>query len=690
MTRSAPQHLKATRNRLATETSPYLLQHATNPVDWYPWGAEAMAHARAEDKPILLSVGYAACHWCHVMAHESFESEETAKLMNEHFINIKVDREERPDLDGIYMQAVQAMSGHGGWPMTMFLLPDGTPFYGGTYFPPEDRHGLPSFRRVLASVASAFRDKRDAISQTAAHITDALRAAGHAEGDSAPLDKGSLELAYRGLAQSYDVNNSGFGTAPKFPPTMALDFLLRHWRRTGEQYALEMAHETFRAMVRGGIYDQIGGGMARYSVDAQWLVPHFEKMLYDNALLIRFGVNLWQATKDDEVRVATARAIDWVKREMTSAEGGFYSSLDADSEGHEGLFYVWTEEELDSLLGEDALLVKSYYGVSAAGNFEGKNVLHVGDAPAVTASRIGLSIADMNARLERARTILYDTRGRRVHPGLDDKILAGWNGLMLRAVALAARVFDRPDWRDLAIANAGFLRDRMTHAGRVMRSYKNGSTRIPGFLEDHSAVALGFIAVYELTFDESWLALARTIADAMIAAFWNESDRKIYDTAADAEKLIVRPRDITDNAIPSGSSLAADLLLHLGDLYDVPSYRDIADAIIGAAAPMILRHPAAFGHLLGVLDMELYGATEIALLGEVGGTSFDALRHAVAHAYVPALVMAGAYNGSDSAVALTRGRDAIDGNATAYLCRGYVCDAPVTGAEELIAQLEKL
>ncbi|MDQ6717811.1 MAG: thioredoxin domain-containing protein, partial [Gemmatimonadota bacterium] len=431
------------RNRLAGETSPYLLQHAANPVDWYPWGPEALDRARAEDKPILLSIGYAACHWCHVMAHESFESEETAALMNEHFVNIKVDREERPDIDSIYMQAVQAMSGHGGWPMTMFLLPDGAPFYGGTYFPPEDRHGLPSFRRLLVSVADAYRDKRENVSQTAAQIATALRSAAATEPGAAAPDKRTLELAYRGLARSYDVEHSGFGTAPKFPPTMALDFLLRHWRRTGEKYALEMTIESFRAMVRGGIYDQIGGGMARYSVDAAWLVPHFEKMLYDNALLIRLGSNLWQATKDDEVRIATARSIEWVKREMTSPESGFYSSLDADSEGHEGLFYLWTESELDTLLGDDAALVKSFYGVSPAGNFEGKNILFVGDAPGVTASRSGIGIDEMHSRLECAQSVLYEARAKRVWPGLDDKILAGWNGLMLRGVASAARVFDR-------------------------------------------------------------------------------------------------------------------------------------------------------------------------------------------------------------------------------------------------------
>ncbi len=656
-------------------------------MDWYPWGAEALERARAEDKPILLSIGYAACHWCHVMAHESFESEPTAALMNERFVNIKVDREERPDIDSIYMQALQSMSGHGGWPMTMFLLPDGAPFYGGTYFPPEDKHGLPAFRKLLASVADAYRDKRENISETAAQITTALRSAAITGPGSAAPDKRTLELAYRGLARSYDVQHSGFGTAPKFPPTMALDFLLRHWRRTGENYALEMTHDTFRAMVRGGVYDQIGGGMARYSVDAAWLVPHFEKMLYDNALLVRLGANLWQATKDNEVSLATARSIEWVKREMTSPEGGFYSSLDADSEGHEGLFYLWTEAELDALLGDDAQLVKSFYGVTAAGNFEGKSILFVGDAPAVTASRTGIGIEEMHSRLERAQRILYEARAKRVWPGLDDKILAGWNGLMLRAIALAARVFDRSDWRDFALANASLLRDRMLRDGRVMRIYKNGEARIPGFLEDHASVALGFIAVYEMTFDEQWLRIARRIADATIAAFWDADAKMIYDTASDAERLIVRPRDITDNAMPSGSSLAAEMFFHLADLYDLAPYRDIATSIVASAAALLAQYPAAFGHLLGVIDSQVYGATEVALAGSPDSKSFSVLQRVIASTYVPSLVMAASADAGTSDIALMRDRTATGETATAYVCRNYACSAPVTTAADLIAQL---
>ncbi|HEX9382451.1 MAG TPA: thioredoxin domain-containing protein, partial [Gemmatimonadaceae bacterium] len=484
-------------NRLANETSPYLLQHADNPVDWYPWGPEALERARREDKPILLSIGYAACHWCHVMAHESFEDDETARLMNDTFVNIKVDREERPDIDGIYMQAVQAMTGQGGWPMTMFLLPDGSPFYGGTYFPPDDRHGLPSFRKVLRSVSDAYADKREGVAQSADQLRQIYESNLAQTRRSGRLTREMLEGVYRSLEQRYDAKNGGFGTAPKFPATMVLDFLLRHWKRTGTSEALEIVGNSFRKMARGGIYDQIGGGFARYSVDASWLVPHFEKMLYDNALLTRLGAHLWQATKDEEIRRVTIETVEWVDREMTSPEGGFYSSLDADSEGHEGKFYVWSEDELDSLLGADSPAFKTYYGVTRGGNFEGNNILFVpADRADAAATHAGVDEETLDAIIARARRILYDARARRVWPARDEKILASWNGLMLRGIATAARAFDRSDFAKLALRNAEFLAREMVRKGRVMRSHKEGMTRISGFLEDHAAVALGFLAVY--------------------------------------------------------------------------------------------------------------------------------------------------------------------------------------------------
>jgi uncharacterized protein len=675
-------------NRLAAETSPYLLQHSENPVDWYPWGPEALEKSKREDKPILLSIGYAACHWCHVMAHESFEDEDTARIMNEKFVNIKVDREERPDIDGIYMQAVQAMSGHGGWPMTMFLLPDGSPFYGGTYFPPEDRHGLPSFRRILASVSEAYEQRRSGVVESAEGFKQIYETNRLGARTGGPLSPQLLEIAHASLAQRYDDCNGGFGGAPKFPATMTLDFLLRYWKRTGTADALEMVSNSFRRMARGGIYDQIGGGFARYAVDATWLVPHFEKMLYDNALLARLGANLFQATKDFEVQRVTIETVEWVAREMTADDGGFYSSFDADSEGHEGKFYVWTEQELDSLLGADARVFKSYYGVTPDGNFEGKNILFVGsDRPAAAAhARVDEEMLD--AVIARGKRVLYEARGRRVWPGRDEKILAAWNGLMLRGIATAARVFDRQDFRAMSVRNAEFLAREMVRDGRVMRSHKEGVTRITGFLEDHAAVALGFIAVYELTFDERWVSRARAIGDAMIKWFWDDGVGAFFDTASDAEQLITRPRDVTDNATPSGTSLATELLLYLAELGQDAEYRRRATFTLEALAEPMARYPTAFGHLLGCADMEINGAIEVALIGNINDAGFKALERAVAEQYVPSLVLAGGASTSDSTVKLLSDRPLIDGEQTAYVCRGYTCDRPVTAPDELSAQLE--
>ncbi|HEY3112868.1 MAG TPA: thioredoxin domain-containing protein [Gemmatimonadaceae bacterium] len=675
-------------NRLAGETSPYLLQHAENPVDWYPWGAEALERAKQEDKPILLSIGYAACHWCHVMAHESFEDDETARLMNDRFVNIKVDREERPDIDGIYMQAVQAMTGHGGWPMTMFLLPNGSPFYGGTYFPPDDRHGIPSFRKVLQAVSDAYAERRDGVAQSAEQLRQIYESNLPQSRSGGRLTREMLDTVYRSLAQGYDAKNGGFGGAPKFPATMVLDFLLRYWKRSDAYDALEMVAASFRKMARGGIYDQIGGGFARYSVDESWLVPHFEKMLYDNALLTRLGAHLWQATRDDEIRRVTIETVEWIGREMTAPEGGFYSSLDADSEGHEGKFYVWSEDELDSLLGADSRAFKMYYGVTPEGNFEGNNILFVPSDRSAAVARAGVDEESLDAILSRSRRILYDARARRVWPGRDEKILASWNGLMLRGVATAARAFGRDDFTKLAVRNADFLSRKMVRNGRVLRSHKEGVTQINGFLEDHAAVALGFIAVYEQTFDEQWVARAHQIADAMIEWFWDDEVGAFFDTARDAEQLITRPRDVTDNATPSGTSLAVELLLHLAELQQDTEYRRRAAFTLEALTEPMLRFPTAFGHLLGCADMELYGAIEVALIGETSSASFKALERTVAEKYVPSLVLAGGPPGAHSTFKLLEDRPLVDGKPTAYVCRGYACDKPVTDSEALSDQLE--
>jgi hypothetical protein len=674
-------------NLLANETSPYLLQHADNPVDWHPWATDALERARREDKPILLSIGYAACHWCHVMAHESFEDEATAAVMNEHFVSIKVDREERPDLDSVYMQAVQAMTGHGGWPMTVFLTPAGEPFYGGTYFPPADRHGMPSFTNVLKSVARAYAEHRDDVERSAAQLRQIYRPP-PASTRADEITDGMLEIAYRSVAQRYDETHGGFDSAPKFPQAMALDFLLRHGARTDNSHAIDIALSSFRKMARGGIYDQIGGGFARYSVDDAWLVPHFEKMLYDNALLLRLAVHLWQATGDEEVKRVACDTIAWAAREMTSPEGGFYSSLDADSEGHEGKFYVWSEAELDDLLGEESALVKSYYGVTPGGNFEGANILFVASEPSVFAARLGATESALAEAIEGAKTMLYEARSRRVWPGRDEKVLSGWNALMLRAVAEAARVFDNERFRAIALKNAELLHSEMVRDGRVLRSRKDGVTRIPGFLEDHAAVALGFISVYELTFDEQWIDRALEISAVITDQFWDEESRVFFDTARDAEKLITRPRDVADNAVPAGSSLAAELCLRISELTGDEAYRGRAERVLRPLATSMSKHAIAFGHLLGVADMLVRGGVQVAIAGDPAGDDFRQLVRAVAGTYVPGLVLAGGDPGRARKVALLQWRDAA-GGATAHVCRGFTCSLPTRDPAQLAEQLRE-
>jgi len=675
-------------NHLAGETSPYLLQHADNPVDWWPWSEEPLAIARRERKPILLSIGYAACHWCHVMERESFEDDETAALMNEHFVCIKVDREERPDLDAIYMQATQAMTGHGGWPMTVFLTPEGEPFYAGTYFPPEDRHGMPSFQRVLRGVADAWANRQDSVTHTTSSMRELYAASAERTRATGTLNEDLLSRAMSALVQRYDSRAGGFDGAPKFPPTMVLDFLLRQWARTGEAQALEMVTHSFRRMARGGIYDQVGGGFSRYSVDGQWLIPHFEKMLYDNALLIRLGAHLWQATRDVEFRRVTEDAIGWLAREMTSPEGGFYSSLDADSEGHEGRYYVWDASELSALLGEDAPLVKAYWGVTPEGNFEGRNVLYVPHDVAAVARAQGVTEAELRTAVERATRILYDAREERMRPARDEKILASWNGLMLRALADSARAFGDETLRAMALRNGEFLFASLVQDGRVLRSYKNGEARIPGFLEDYAAVALGALALYQLTFERAWLDRARTLAKSVMELFWSDEAQAFFDTASDAETLVTRPRDVTDNAIPSGSSLAIELLLVLGDLFDEPEYEERARYMLETIAEPMARYPTAFGHALGAADMVVRGAVEVVIAGDAASAEFGALSESVARQYVPSLVLAGGRGKAARGIALLEGRERDE--PTAYVCRHRSCDAPTSDASELDAQLRAL
>jgi uncharacterized protein YyaL (SSP411 family) len=666
-------------NRLANETSPYLLQHAHNPVDWWPWSAEALARAVSEDKPILLSIGYAACHWCHVMERESFEDEGTAALMNERFINIKVDREERPDIDSIYMQAVQAMTGHGGWPMTMFLTPDGTPFYGGTYFPKEDRHGMPSFRRILLSVSEAYGNNKEAVVRTTDSVREMYASSRLQSPAGGGLTRDTFIRAAGSLISTYDAARGGFGGAPKFPPSMTLEFLLAQSSRTDSDRVLTMVRETFFAMARGGIYDQIGGGLSRYSVDADWLVPHFEKMLYDNALFIRLGTHLWQATQNAEIRRTVDDTIEWVRREMTSPDGGFYASLDADSEGSEGKYYVWTSDDFDAAAAEaggtsdEVAALRRYWNIADGGHFDGANILHV-TVPVP-------EIAD--ARLRELRGTLYALRERRMRPARDDKILASWNGLMIRGIAEAARAFGDPTHRALAQRAAEFIFANRVECDRVTRTMR-GQSRVAGFLEDHAAVGLAALSLYELTFDKTWLDRARSLCASMTAVFWDERTNAFFDTPHDHERLIVRPHDVTDNAMPSGNSLAVDLLARVGIVTDDDALTTRARTIADSLSEPMARHPLAFGHLLCAADMLVRGSVEVAIAGDPSGPDHAALALTAASVYVPSLVVAG---GESTGVALLQNRPTVGGRATAYVCRSFSCDAPVTDPEQLRNQL---
>src|SRR5215216_5931431 len=549
-------------NRLAHETSPYLLQHKDNPVDWYPWGEEALARAREERRPILLSIGYSACHWCHVMERESFEDPEIAAVMNELFVPIKLDREERPDLASIYMEACQAMTGQGGWPLNVFLTPDQVPFFAGTYFPPDSRMGMASWRSVLEAVAKAWEERRDEIEAGGGRIAERLRGGALLEPSESDLDERTLEDAVEALRGQYDRANGGFGSAPKFPPASALEFLLR-------RSETEMTAHTLRAMASGGMYDQVGGGFARYSVDPYWLVPHFEKMLYDNALLSRLYLEARQATGDVFYERIAEETLDYVVRDMTSPEGGFYSAEDADSEGEEGKFYVWTPEEIRGVLSEEeAALAERYWDVTERGNFEGKNILNVPRPPEVVADEFGLSTEELWQRILSIRERLFTEREKRVRPGRDEKVLAAWNGLMLRAFALAAGATGREEYLRVAEENAVFLLEKLVVDGRLRRSYKDGQARLNGYLEDYACVADGLVELYEATFETRWLREAASLADAILGLFWEEAEGAFYDTAADHEELVTRPRDVYDNATPSGNSVAVDVLLKLSVLLE--------------------------------------------------------------------------------------------------------------------------
>ncbi len=702
-------------NRLINETSPYLLQHAHNPVDWYPWGEEALEKARRENKPILLSVGYSACHWCHVMERESFENEEIAALMNQHFVSIKVDREERPDIDNIYMQAVQALTHSGGWPMTVFLTPDGRPFYGGTYFPPRDRrYGgqvMPGFPRVLTSMAEVYEQRREDVEEQATQITDFLQQRGSAplhSKDVVPTGLVPLELlsnASQELASEFDPVHGGFGNAPKFPNTMSLEFLLRihQHRLKGElgtkatRPELEIVEVSLQHMANGGIYDQLGGGFHRYSVDAEWLVPHFEKMLYDNALLSRIYLHTYLVTGNTFYRRIAEETLDYVVREMTSPEGGFYSTQDADSEGEEGKFFVWIPTEIEAVLPrEDAEIFMKYYSVTQQGNFEGKNILHVaqneqsGDivdkAPGQPQGPSPRRSTTLAPTIQRGRDLLFKAREQRVKPGRDEKILTSWNGLMLRSFAEAARYLGRADYLQVAINNATFLLRELRRDGRVLRTYKDGRGRLNGYLEDYTFLADGLLALYEASFDAHWFSEARRLMDEAITLFADDRNGGFFDTGSDHETLISRPKDIMDNATPAGNSVAAEVFLRLAAFTGEEDYWQRADDYLRPLADIMVQHPQAFGHALGALDFAISPVKELAISGNPQQADTRALLEVINTRYMPNSVLACAAPDNAEAIQaipLLADRPMKDNKVTAYVCQNFACLAPVTAPEEL-------
>jgi uncharacterized protein YyaL (SSP411 family) len=679
-------------NRLSGETSPYLLQHAHNPVEWYPWGDEALRRAREEDKPILLSIGYSACHWCHVMERESFENESIARLMNEHFINIKVDREERPDLDQIYMNAVQLMTRHGGWPLTVFLTPDLVPFYGGTYFPPEDRHGMPGFPRVLLGVAEAYRTRPEEVRESSWEILSELRRMSAASESNEPLDLALLDHAYASIARSYDQRHGGFGSAPKFPASMNLEFLLRTYRRTRDARALEMVAHTCRRMAEGGMYDQLGGGFHRYSTDERWLVPHFEKMLYDNALLSRLYLHVYQVTGESFFRRIVEETLDYVLREMTAPDGGFYSTQDADSEGVEGKFFVWSEEEIVRLLGEDdARLFGAYYDVTPAGNFEGHNILNVTRSAEVVTKDAGVTIEQLEEVLERGRRTLFAEREKRVKPGRDEKVIAAWSGMMLESFAEASIVLGREDYLRAAEANACFLVGTMMEGQKLLHSFKDGRGGALAFLDDYACVASGLVTLFEVTGDMAHLEEARRLAETMIEEFWDEEEGGFFYTGRSGEKLIVRNKDYFDNATPSGNSVAAELLLRLSVLLGDESFQRKSMSVLRLIRDTAERYPSAFGYALGAADFYLSRPKEIVILTPPDDAGGRELLAEVWSRYLPNKVLIRARENDEkaSSLPLLHDRRAEGGRATAYVCENYVCRRPVSTPSELAEILDE-
>ncbi len=685
-------------NHLAGETSPYLLQHARNPVEWYPWGEEALGLAKAENKPIFLSIGYSACHWCHVMERESFEDREVAAILRANFIAVKVDREERPDLDEIYMTAVQLMTGNGGWPLNVFLTPDLKPFYGGTYFPPEDRYGRPGFGKLLEHVAQTWAENAKSVQRSADELTRAIRdTVARSTGSLGSLDASLPGQAARELEQDFDQEWGGFDRAPKFPPSGAIGVLLRQHAHTGDEKLLEMATTTLDRMAYGGMYDQLGGGFHRYSTDGKWLVPHFEKMLYDNALIARVYLEAWQVTRKALYRRVATEILDYVLRDMSDPSGGFHSSEDADSEGEEGKFYVWTADEIKDVLGNEAGAVFcEYYGVTDAGNFEGRSILHVPWDSAEFARRKGLPTNELEERLGLLRGELRKARSKRVRPGKDDKVIAAWNGMMISALARGYQVLGEERFLKAAIGAADFVLTEMVREGGLLRTYRvNGDGKLPAYLDDYAEVAGGLIDLYEATFDLRWLDAADRLAGRMSADFWDEEDGGFFFTSADHKNLLARTKPVHDGAVPSGNSTAALVLLRLSVLLGNDEYLRKADAIVGIAQPLMLAQPRGYLNMLWAVDFVLSPTCEIAITGRRCSDDTRRLLKVVHSRFIPNKVLALVEPGaSDSAaiaerVPLLRRKAMISEKATVYVCRNRDCQTPVNDEASLLKVLSE-
>ncbi len=691
-----------TTNRLASETSPYLRQHARNPVDWYPWGPEALARAKQLDRPIFLSIGYSACHWCHVMEHESFENEEIAKILNEHFVSIKVDREERPDLDQIYMTSVQALTGQGGWPMSVFLTPELKPFTGGTYFPPDDRYGRPGFKRVLLTVAEWWKDRRAEIEQGAAQITEHIRKAGGLPPGGEDPGEAALRRAVAGLARSFDRRYGGFGEAPKFPRPMDLRVLLRAWKRFGDDEALHMARLTLDRMAMGGIYDHLGGGFARYSTDERWLVPHFEKMLYDNALLTVAYAEAFRATGDPLYRAVVDETLGWVRREMTSPDGPFYSTLDADSEGVEGKYYAWTADEIERVLGkDDAEVFASVYGVEPEGNWHDPhghgppraNILYRAKTIEQSAKLLKTDEAALRERLARSRAKLFTERERRVRPGRDEKTLTAWNGLMIAAFAEAARTTGDASYAETDAKAADFILTRMrTPDGKLLRTWSSGSPpKLNAYLEDYSFLLDGLVSLYEATYEPRWITSALDLARVMVDQFWDEKEGGFFFTGRDHESLIARNKDPHDNATPSGNAVAVTALLRLVKLTGRTDLAEKAEATLRLYRGLLAEYPLSAGQMLIALDFHLGPVDEVAVVGDAASEGTRRVLRALGSTFAPnrvtAFKPAAASAEADAAVPLLAGKIPTGDTVTTYVCRGFACQAPLVGADAAMAAL---